>query len=233
MPAANYGTLKTDVEGLLWDKQKGQVPTFINAARRELEKAHDWRLSLEEIATRVIVDGKSEYTLPTGFRSFVEVQLRLASDNDKLVTPMIRVWPPQKFFRIISIQNIKDVVEAFVPLRWVRLSDEGVPVIYTEFRGTFHVFPEPNANAASKYIFYLLYLIRGGHTVYTSDGQSDWFLLNTYDALKWGAVIQGSAYLRDMELAQFIQGYYDTALRHAISEDVAAEMSGKSLNMGV
>jgi len=229
----DYGTLKTDVEGLLWDKQKAKVPTFINAARREVEKAHDWNLVLEEIATREIVNGTSEYALPAGFRSFVEVQLRLSSDHSKLVTPMVRVWPPEKFFRIISIQNIKDVVEAFVPLRWVRLSDEGVPVIYTEFRGTFHVFPKPNTSAASKYVFYMLYLIRGGHTVYVNPLDQDWFTQNAYDLLKWGAVIQGAAYLRDQELLGFIRGFYDTALRNAIAEDVAAEISGSKLNMNV
>lgn len=229
---SDFTTLETDVQGYLWEKQAAKAAEFINAARREIANAHDWNQALEQIATRVLVDGTNNYALPGDWKAFVEVQIRDLNDVDKLISPMYRVWPPSIFFRTISVQDYARVIEAFVPLRWAQLTNEGTPVIYTEFRNEFFVFPTPNASAVSKYQFFQLYLTRTVHTAYSQPADADWFIAHAYDALKWGALIQGSLYLRDKELAKMVGELYKNALRDAVASDIEAETSASSLWVG-
>jgi hypothetical protein len=229
---SDFTTLEADVQGFLWQKEAAQAANFINAARREIANSHDWTHALEEIATRAIVDGTNNYTLPSDWKAFVEVQIRDVNDVNVLISPLWRVWPPSQFFRWKSIADYRDVLEAYVPLRWAQLSEEGTPVIYTEFRNEFFVFPTPNATAAASYQFWMAYLTRTVHTKYVNPSDTDWFIAHAYDTLKWGALVQGALYLRDKDLKGLVGDMYQKALRDAIASDIEAETSASSLWVG-
>ncbi|KKL46099.1 hypothetical protein LCGC14_2349000, partial [marine sediment metagenome] len=84
----------------------------------------------------------------------------------------------------------------------------------------------------SSYQFYQLYLARTVHTAYSQPGDEDWFIHHAYDALKWGALLQGSVYLRDREFAKTVNELYRNATRDAIASDIEAETSASSLWVG-
>jgi hypothetical protein len=65
-----------------------------------------------------------------------------------------------------------------------------------------------------------------------ADEYIDWFLVNAYDALKWGALIQGAPYLRDSKLKQSVLDLYQDALRDVVALDIEAETAGAKLWMG-
>jgi hypothetical protein len=227
---SDYGTLKTEIEGYLWDKASAQVPNFINGAIRTFTKKHDFS-TLEEISTRLLVINEWAYALPNDFNLMRELQLRKIAD-DTLIAPLYRIWPPEKFFRLTSIADYGSVMESFVPVRVIHLALQNTPAVFTEYRNEFYIFPKPDAaNVAANQMFMLYKKFHSGYSG-QADEYIDWFLVNAYDALKWGALIQGAPYLRDSKLKQSVLDLYQDALRDVVALDIEAETAGAKLWMG-
>lgn len=201
MAFTNYSDLKTEIANYLGRSDlTSQIPTFIRLAEERLARDLRTRHMLKVSQATMTADD-STVALPSDFLAMKDIHI----DGNPIKT--------------LQFQNSSNF------FRNARVSDKGIPVMYTLLASEFKFAPIPDSNYTLKLIYYY-------KPDYLSDSNvSNLFLANCPDLLLYGALAEAEPYLMNDERIQTWASLYDRGLASLRASDDDAEYPSSPMSI--
>jgi hypothetical protein len=201
MAITNYSDLKTTVANYLARTDlTDQIPNFIQLAEVRLRRDLRIRQMLKSATTNT-TGGDQTVALPTDF-----LELR------------------DLFVETNPIRDLQYVTPS-VFSRNGRVTESGLPVLYTIIASEFKFAPVPDTDYTLRIHYY------AKPDLLTDSNTSNVFLANCPDLLLYGALIEAEPYLMNDARIQLWAGMYDRGLASLTASDDRSENSGVPLRM--
>lgn len=201
MAITNYSDLKTTVANYLARTDLTvQIPDFIQLAEVRLRRDLRIRQMLKSATTNT-TGGDQTVALPTDF-----LELR------------------DLFVETNPIRDLQYVTPS-VFSRNGRVTESGLPVLYTIIASEFKFAPVPDTDYTLRIHYY------AKPDLLTDSNTSNVFLANCPDLLLYGALIEAEPYLMNDARIQLWAGMYDRGVASLTASDDRSENSGVPLRM--
>ena len=201
MAFTSYTTLKTKIgEYLARTDLDTQIPDFIRLAEERLRR--DLRIrQMLKVATATATANDSTVSLPSDFLAMKDLHID--------ATPV----------RVLKFQNTSNF------FRNARVTDKGVPTMYTLLGSEFQFAPVPDTAYTLRMVYY-------HKPDFLSDSNaSNLFLANCPDLLLYGALAEAEPYLMNDERIQTWASLYDRGLASLRASDDDSEYPSSPMSI--
>jgi len=203
MAFTSYSTLKTKIgEYLARTDLDSQIPDFIRLAEERLRR--DLRIrQMLKVATANTVADDATVSLPSDFLAMKDLHID--------ATPV----------RVLQFQNTSNF------FRNARVTDKGVPTMYTLLGSEFQFAPKPDKAYTLRMVYY-------HKPDFLSDSNaSNLFLANCPDLLLYGALAEAEPYLMNDERIQTWASLYDRGLASLRASDDDSEYPSSPMSITI
>ena len=201
MAFTSYSDLKTEIANYLGrGDMTSQIPTFIRLAEERLRR--DLRIrQMLKVATATLTADDSTVALPSDFLAMKDIHLSTT---------------PVRTLQFLNASNF---------YRNARVTDKGVPTMYTLLASEFKFAPIPDSNYTLNLIYYY-------KPDFLSDtNSSNIFLANCPDLLLYGALAEAEPYLVNDERIQTWASLYDRGVASLRASDDDAEYPSSPMSI--
>ena len=201
MAFTNYSDLKTEIANYLGrDDLTSQIPTFIRLAEDRVSRDLRIRQMLKVSQATMTADDNT-VALPSDFLAMKDIHID--------ANPV----------RILKFQNTSNF------FRNARVTDKGVPTMYTLLGSEFQFAPVPDTAYTLRMVYY-------HKPDFLSDSNaSNLFLANCPDLLLYGALAEAEPYLMNDERIQTWASLYDRGLASLRASDDDSEYPSSPMSI--